>query len=62
MILVVNVYLLKLDLYYTKLLKRVIFHYSELYQIITKYYCILIFQHIILLLHFILVFVTAYYE
>ena len=57
-----NVYLLKLELYYTKLLKHVLLHYSELYQIITKYYYNLILQYIILLLHFILLFVTAYYE
>ena len=38
MMVVIVFHLLKLDVYYTNLLKYVFLHYSEIYQTITNYY------------------------
>ena len=54
------VQLLKLDLYYTNLMKYLLLHYSEIYQTITKYCFNLKLEDIILLLHTILLCGTVY--
>ena len=54
------VYLLKLNLYYTNLMKYVFLQYSEIYQTVTKHYYCLQLQDSILLVHTILLFVSVY--
>ena len=60
MVIVCN--LLKLHLYYTKLMKYVFLHYFVKNQTTTKYHYNLQLQDIILLLNIILLFLTGYYD